>query len=301
MDPVSYRAYAKLNLSLDVTGKREDGYHLMDMVNVSVSLCDTIVFTETPGSPFSISSTVRFIPSGEKNLVWKAAAVLSEHCGMEMPRVHVHITKRIPTQAGLGGGSADAACALVALNEMYSLGLEEEELCRISEKIGADVPFCVRGGYARVKGIGEEIIPFSSPARYHLVLVMPRQGKSTKAVFEVIDSSPMLRHPKNDEVVSFLIEGEPQKAMLSAENVFETSIPDEETSRLTAMLRESGAYHAALTGTGACVFGMFDGYETALACRDRFREMGYGCWTALPSASGTEKMQRPGKNRKKRR
>ena len=288
MDPVSYRAYAKLNLSLDVTGKREDGYHLMDMVNVSVSLCDTIIFTDTPGKPFSISSTVRYIPTGEKNLVWKAVSALFGYCGRELPEIHVHINKRIPTQAGLGGGSADAACALVAMNERYGLGLGEDELCSISEKIGADVPFCIKGGYARVKGIGEEIYPFECSARYHLVLVMPRQGKSTKAVFEVIDSSPMLRHPDNGKVEAFLKDGDAEKAMRYAENVFETSIPDEETSSITAMLSDSGAYYAAMTGTGACVFGMFDSYDPALACRNKFRELGYGCWTALPSAAGCE-------------
>ncbi len=289
MEGVSYRAYAKLNLSLDVTGKREDGYHLMDMVNVSVSLCDDLTFTRTDGKPFSISSTVRFIPTGEKNLVWKAAKVLFESCGMELPEAHIHIAKRIPTQAGLGGGSADAACALIALNTEYKLGMSVDDLCLLAEKIGADVPFCVKGGYARVKGIGEKIYSFDSQAKYHFVLVMPKQGKSTKAVFDVIDGTPLIHHPNNDEVVSLLEKGLPEEAMRYAENVFETSIPDEETAKITAKLSDAGAYYAAMTGTGACVFGMFSRYKDALSCRDDFRKLGYGAWTALPSSVGSEK------------
>ncbi|MDO5137291.1 MAG: 4-(cytidine 5'-diphospho)-2-C-methyl-D-erythritol kinase [Oscillospiraceae bacterium] len=290
MESVSYRAYAKLNLSLDVTGKREDGYHLMDMVNVSVSLCDSMIFTRTPGRPFSISSTVRFLPTGEKNLVWKAANALFASCGKELPEMHIHIIKRIPTQAGLGGGSADAACALIALNKEYELGMSVDDLCSLAEKIGADVPFCVRGGYARVTGIGEEITAFESPSKYHLVLVMPKQGKSTKAVFEAIDNAPMLNHPDNDAVVSWLKKGKPDQAMKNAENVFETSIPDEETIKLTDFLKESGAYYSALTGTGACVFGMFSKYSAAIKCRDLLRDQGYGCWTALPVSAGVEQI-----------
>ena len=289
MDTVLYRAYAKLNLSLDVTGKREDGYHLMDMVNVSVSLCDDMTFTRTLGKPFSISSTVRFIPTGEKNLVWKAAKALFDSCGIELPEMHIHITKRIPTQAGLGGGSADAACTLLALNTEYKLGMSVDELCCLAEKIGADVPFCVKGGYARVKGIGEMIASFNSNAKYHFVLVMPKQGKSTKAVFDVIDATPMLHHPNNDEVVSFLEKGLAEEAMHYAENVFETSIPDDETAKITTKLSEAGAFYAAMTGTGACVFGMFNKYKDALECRDEFRKLGYGAWTALPSLLGSEK------------
>ena len=261
----------------------------MDMVNVSVSLCDSLIFSDTPGKPFSISSTVKYIPSGEKNLVWKAASALFEACGKSLPDIHIHIIKRIPTQAGLGGGSVDAACALKVLNDLYKLGFSDDELISIAEKVGADVPFCVNGGYARVKGIGEEIFSFESQAKYHLVLVMPKQGKSTKAVFDVIDAKPMLHHPDNDEVVSLLEKGMPEAAMHYAENVFETSIPDEETTTITTKLLDAGAYYAAMTGTGACVFGMFNRYKDALKCRDEFRQLGYGSWTALPSLVGSER------------
>ena len=290
METANYRAYAKLNLSLDVTGKREDGYHLMDMVNVSVSLFDTLTIRETPGKPFSIASTARVLPTGEKNLIWKGASALFRAAGRDLPNVHIHTVKRIPTQAGLGGGSADAAAAMVALNECCGLGVSLEEICRLSASVGADVPFCVYGGYARVTGIGECLEPFTSPARYQMVLVMPQQGKSTKAVFEAIDSDPLLHHPDTGQVVSLLKSGDAVSAMKWAENVFETSIPDEETRKIVGMLRQEGAFHAALTGTGACVFGMFRNYKKAIHCRNRMREEGYGAWTAFPTRSGVKRV-----------
>ena len=288
MDSVTYRANAKLNLSLDVTGKREDGYHLMDMVNVSVSLFDTLSFEKTPGKPFSISSSSRFLPSGEKNLVWKAASQLFDSLKRDLPEVHVHVVKRIPTQAGLGGGSADAAATLTALNQMYELGKTEKELADLSVSVGADVPFCVLGGYARVRGIGEELQLFDCDSRYQLVLVMPKVGKSTKAVFEAIDGNPLLEHPETDQVISNLEGGHIVSAMKFAGNVFETAIPDEETSSIVSKLRENGAFYAALTGTGACVFGMFHNRKKALECREKMRAEQYGCWTAAPTPRGVE-------------
>ena len=201
-----------------------------------------------------------------------------------------HIRKRIPICAGLAGGSADAAAVLNALNQLFATNFSKDELAALGEKIGADVPFCVRGGYARVTGIGEELTAFESPSKYHLVLVMPKQGKSTKAVFEAIDNASMLHHPDNEAVVSFLKKGKPDLAMKYAENVFQTSIPDEETTKLTELLKESGAYYAAMTGTGACVFGMFSKYNTAIKCRNVLRDQGYGSWTALPVSAGVERI-----------
>ena len=285
-----YRANAKLNLSVDVTGKREDGYHSVDLVNVSVSLSDTLTFTATPGTPFAVSSNSRFLPTGEKNLVWKAAAALAERAGTELPEVRIHILKRIPTQAGLGGGSADAAAALVALNGMLGYGLSVGELTELSVNVGADVPFCVNGGYARAAGIGEILEPFETPCRYHLVIGMPRTGKSTKAVFEAIDSASDLKHPQTDLVMKLLREGKLTEALSHASNVFQTAIPDPVTEELAERMRREGAVYAALTGTGAAVFGVFRGYRDSLRCRDELRSAGYGAWSAQPRPAGVERV-----------
>ena len=291
--PVIYRAYAKLNLSLDVTGRREDGYHRMDMVNCSVSLFDVLTFTPTPGEGFSISSSSRYLPTGEKNLVWKAAALLAETAGTDLPQVRCRIGKRIPSQAGLGGGSADAAAALTALNELCGYGIPEEELLRLSAKIGADVPFCLQGGYARVKGIGEILEPFAGPMNCPLVLAMPSSGHSTKEIFQRLDSSPDYPHPDTDRVEALLRAGDPAGAMAFAGNVFEPVVDGEETAKLAASLREHGAVYAAMTGTGAAVFGMFRYFREAAACRDALRGEGYGAWTVSPVGKGVEKDIRP--------
>ncbi len=292
MSTRTYRANAKLNLSLDVTGKREDGYHLMDMVNTSVSLSDTLTFTETPEKEFTISSDVRFFPTGEKNLIWKAAALLAEQTGNEMPRIHVHVAKRIPTQAGLGGGSADAAAAMTALNGLCGYHLSLEKLMELSVRIGADVPFCLKGGYARVQGIGEEIVPFETSCRYHLVIAMPRTGKSTKAAFDALDRMTPESRPDTDRMVSFLKEGKLVPAFGCAGNLFQNALPDPVTETLAAEMRSNGAVHASLTGTGAAVFGVFRSYQSALRCRDLLRASHYAAWTAQPRPCGVERLDR---------
>ena len=142
-DRIRLHANAKLNLSLDVTGVREDGYHTVDMINCSVTLFDELELVLTPGSQFSIRSNVRYLPTDERNLIWKAAKKLTENTGRQMPEAVCTVRKRIPSQAGLGGGSADAAAALIGFNELLGLGLSNDELAEIGGSVGADVPFCV--------------------------------------------------------------------------------------------------------------------------------------------------------------
>ena len=288
-DVLKLRANAKVNISLDVVGVREaDGYHLMDMVNRSVSLCDELTLTRTPGKEFSITSNVRFLPTGEKNLVWKAAAKLCAAVGAPLPQLHCHVVKRIPTQAGLGGGSADAAAALVGINKLCGFGLSTEQLLPIAEQVGADVPFCLVGGCARVQGIGEVITPIAERARYTMVIAMPRSGNSTKEVFALVDGAAQLQRPDSDAVQTALQNGDLKGVCAAAANVFEPLVGGEQTERLTATMREQGALYAALTGTGAAVFGIYANYKTALACRTVLREQGYGAWVAQPTACGVD-------------
>ena len=174
------RANAKVNLSLDVTGIRDDGYHIVDMVNCSVTLFDELEIVMMPGESFSISSNVRYLPTDERNLIWKAAKRLSDKTGIPMPEVKVTVRKRIPSQAGLGGGSADAAAALIGFNLLLGLGLTKDELSVIGASVGADVPFCISGGTARVGGIGEVITPLRDELSYPILIAMPRYGHSTK-------------------------------------------------------------------------------------------------------------------------
>ncbi|MBQ5343383.1 MAG: 4-(cytidine 5'-diphospho)-2-C-methyl-D-erythritol kinase [Oscillospiraceae bacterium] len=282
------RANAKLNLSLDVTGVREDGYHIVDMVNRSVTLFDEIRIELTPGHPFSIESNVRYFPTDEKNLIWKAAKKLTEKLGTEMPEARCTVRKRIPSQAGLGGGSADAAASLIGFNSLLKAGLSERELCDIGASVGADVPFCVIGGTARVGGIGEVIQSIDDNLSCPMLIAMPRHGRSTKEAYAMLDRTPVLVHPDTDSIIKGLAEGDAEKAFLRAGNVFEPVTADEVTEELKNKMAADGAVYSAMTGTGAAVFGVFQRPREALEARDLLRTEGYGAWVVYRADKGAE-------------
>jgi len=282
------RANAKVNLSLDVTGVREDGYHTVDMVNMSVTLFDELGFTPTPGRAFSICSNVRYLPTDERNLVWKAAKKLSDCTGAPMPEIRCDIRKRIPSQAGLGGGSADAAAALRALNIMMGIGMDDDELCGVGAKVGADVPFCLIGGTARVRGIGEIMEKTENNLRCPMLIAMPRSGNSTKEAYAMLDKAGRMEHPRTEDVLKGLAEGDAEAAFLGACNVFENVTADRVTAELKEKMSADGAVYSSMTGTGAAVFGVFARQREALEARDLLRTEGFGAWVAHAADSGVE-------------
>lgn len=282
------RANAKVNLSLDVTGVRDDGYHTVDMINRSVTLFDEIEFTMTPGEPFSIKSNVRYFPTDEKNLIWKAAKKLADHSGIPMPEARCSVRKRIPSQAGLGGGSADAAAALIAFNRLLGTELSPEELAVIGKSVGADVPFCLIGGTARVGGIGEIISPVRDELSMPMLIAMPRYGRSTKEAYAMLDRLPELNHPDTQRILDGLAAGDAEEAFAGAGNVFEDVTADETTRELKSKMMADGAVYSAMSGTGASVFGVFQRSREALEARDLLRAEGYGAWVAFRAEKGVE-------------
>ncbi|MBP0969612.1 MAG: 4-(cytidine 5'-diphospho)-2-C-methyl-D-erythritol kinase [Oscillospiraceae bacterium] len=282
------RANAKVNLSLDVTGIRDDGYHIVDMVNCSVTLFDELEIVMMPGESFSISSNVRYLPTDERNLIWKAAKRLSDKTGIPMPEAKVTVRKRIPSQAGLGGGSADAAAALIGFNLLLGLGLTKDELSVIGASVGADVPFCISGGTARVGGIGEVITPLRDELSYPILIAMPRYGHSTKEAYAMLDRVPEIHHPDIGSVITGLCEGDADKAFSRAGNVFEDVFSDEVTLELKRKMTADGALYSAMTGTGAAVFGIFPRAREALEARDLLRAEGYGAWVTYRADRGVE-------------
>ncbi|MBR2740865.1 MAG: 4-(cytidine 5'-diphospho)-2-C-methyl-D-erythritol kinase [Oscillospiraceae bacterium] len=290
-DRIRLHANAKLNLSLDVTGVREDGYHTVDMINCSVTLFDELELVLAPGSQFSIRSNVRYLPTDERNLIWKAAKKLTEKTGRQMPEAVCTVRKRIPSQAGLGGGSADAAAALIGFNELLGLGLSNDELAEIGGSVGADVPFCVCGGTARVGGIGEKIVPIRYELSCPFLIAMPRYGHSTKEAYAMLDRVPQIRHPDTDSVVLGVASGNAENAFCGAGNVFEDVFADDVTRELKRKMTADGAVYSAMTGTGAAVFGVFPGSREALEARDLLRTEGYGAWVAFRSDRGVEEIK----------
>ena len=262
------RANAKINWTLDTVGVRADGYHLLDMLMQSISLHDTLTMEPAEDVTFSADGATR-VPQDEGNLALRAALALCRHTGTERGAT-IHLHKRIPSGAGLGGGSADAAAVLHGLNALWELNLPMETLRQIGLTLGADVPFCLMGGLAHVRGIGEVIEPLPCPRIYHLVIIQPCRGLSTPQVFRALDGMDIsASRPNTPQALSALTGG---NLALLADSLGNTLQPVAISMRpqirqAITTLREHGARAAQMTGSGSAVFGVF---ATAAAARTAF-------------------------------
>ncbi len=271
-------ARAKINWTLDILGKRPDGYHIMDMLMQSVELHDDIWLEESIGLTLEAadgsnayvplaehdamsSQTVRYDSS---NLALKAAIALREHT-QTGKGARIRLLKRIPTGAGMGGGSADAAAVLIGLNKLWKLALPLDELCRIGLKLGADVPFMLTGGLARVGGIGEQIERLEPAPRAWLAVVQPCGGLSTREVFSAFDACADVAHPRTDEAQSALCRADLRTLAPAMGNVLEAvSIPCRPAIAEAIQVFESvGAVRAMMTGSGSAVYGVFESESLA--------------------------------------
>ena len=253
---ITRRAYAKINWALDITGRRADGYHLLNMVMQTIDLHDDLLITPADG----LALTVDGEPAGEDNLVLMAVRALLNHTG-ENRGARMALAKRIPAQAGLGGGSADCAAALTALNELWGLGLSHAELLQIGEKLGADVPFCLTGGLARVSGIGEVIEPVANAPEIPLVLVRPGGGLSTAAVFRLYDGGGF---PPSAFDAPALTSALVKRDLRAVDALHANALTAPAISLLPGIgvaiqrLRELGASAAFMTGSGSTAVGAFE-------------------------------------------
>ena len=251
-----YPARAKINWALNITGRRPDGYHLLDMLMQSIDLSDALEIEPAGG----LSLAVDGVPAGEENLVLRAALALNRRCGTQRG-ARMALTKRIPARAGLGGGSADCAAALRALNELWGLGLSREALLEIGLTLGADVPFCLTEGLAVVRGIGEAITPVPGAPRIPLVLAVPGGGLSTGAVFSLWDRGGFADVALDCEALARAVAARRLDAVdrLCANALTAPAVSlMPEIGRLTDRMRQLGAGAAFMTGSGSAVVGAFD-------------------------------------------
>ena len=257
-------ANAKINFSLDITSVLPNGYHALDTVMQSVTLRDTV--TVTVGEPgLTLVCDAPGVPTDGRNTAMKAAALFYEAAGTP-PAAAIRIEKRIPSEAGLGGGSADAAAVLRALNQLYDCPLPESTLLTLAARVGADVPFCLTGGTALCKNVGEVMAPLPG-IRAHVVLAKPTAGVSTAAAYRRFDAGEALPHPDNDKVLFYLARGEAEAAARYASNVFRFLSPLPDYDALIGALKARGAFHAEVSGSGSAVFGLFAEEAAArLAC-----------------------------------
>ena len=263
---IERKAYAKINLGLDVTGVREDGYHIVKMIMQNVDLYDTLTFEDNDSGEIVLTASTDKIETDERNLICKVAKQLKEKFDVKKG-VTMHLVKRIPVAAGMAGGSTDGAATYLALNELWELGLSKKELCELAVSLGADIPYCIMGGTALAEGIGEELTPISDMPACHLVIAKPAIDVSTGWVYKELDSKEVITHPNIDGIRAAIEAGDLNKMCSLIGNVLEdvTAAKYKEVGQLEEILRKEGAVGAFMTGSGPTVFGVFDKKEAAEA------------------------------------
>lgn len=267
------RAFAKLNLYLDITGRREDGYHTLETVMQSISLGDEVTVAACPGDGITLTCSREDIPTDSRNTAYRAAELFMRASG-ETGGVLLDIQKNIPSGAGMGGGSADAAAVLRGLNRLFGEPLSERQLLDIAVQVGADVPFCLVGGTKLCRGIGEQMSDFPA-AKGIFVVVKPDFGCPTGEAYKKYDSSPI---PPRGGLEGFRA-AMPEKYAPEMYNVFQQLYADERIEEICRRLVELGARGAMLTGSGSAVFGVFDDIHAARAAQKKF-SMSWVCGAA---------------------
>ena len=260
------QALAKLNLTLDVLGRREDGYHDMCMVMQAITLADTLTIKPSTGEGIHVSTNFEFLPNDDTNLAAKAAKAFWDARGEAHQALEIDIDKHIPVCAGMAGGSSDAAAVLRGLNEQAGKPYTLMELAKVGEAVGSDVPYCVLGGTALAEGRGEILTPLAPLPKCHVVVCKPGFPISTPALFRKIDQVDIVHRPDTAGMIAALEAGDLTGVARRLYNVFEDALNDQQRDSVNAIkntLIEHGALGAAMSGSGPTVFGLFDDEEKA--------------------------------------
>lgn len=271
------RAHAKLNLTLDVLGRRPDGYHDLRMIMQSIGLADVLTLEENGAGELRVSTNLHFLPNNEKNLAAQAALRWWEARGQAPRGLDIAIEKHVPVCAGMAGGSSDAAAVLRALNAMEGEPLSPAELARIGERVGSDVPYCVIGGAALAEGRGEVLTPLPPLPQCWVVLCKPEFSISTPALFAKIDSVRLRCRPDTQGAIAALEAGDLAGVARRMYNVFEDALPERQRARVNDIknvLIQSGSLGASMSGTGPTAFGLFDDEGLAREAQERLKEFG---------------------------
>ena len=258
-------AFAKLNLTLDVLGKREDGYHDVKSVMQTISVRDDIEIDVGTGKPWKLICSAEGIPTDETNLAWKAAKVYCEAMKKDPDGIEIRITKRIPSGAGMGGGSADAAAVLRALNRHYGNPLSIFALAELGAQVGSDVPFCTICGTAMAEGRGERLRKLPDMPDCIFVVVKPEFSVSTPELYRKIDEVAIAKRPDNQAMESALLAGDLLKVAHNLYNVFDPVVTEDhlELNYIKSLFHQYGAVGYQMTGSGSAVFGIVSEFEVA--------------------------------------
>lgn len=275
MESIRLKARAKINLGLDVLGKREDGYHDVRMVMQTVGIYDRIIITKIPENDIVIKSNLNFLPTNENNLIYRAAKLLKDEYKFD-GGVEIDLNKFIPVAAGMAGGSTDAASTLFGINKIYDLGMTQKDMMELGLKLGADVPYCVMRGTALAEGIGEKLTRLKPMPECPLLIAKPPINVSTKLVYESLDMSGEINHPDINGIIEAInnqdIAGVAAKMGNVLEQVTIPLYPVIETIKQDMIAH--GAINAMMSGSGPTVFGIFPDEATALKCQEFLRKKG---------------------------
>ena len=269
MNSITLKSRAKINLSIDVLGKRQDGYHLVEMIMQTIDLYDLIEINEKDNDQITIKSTSDAIPLDCNNLVYKAANLIKKTFNINKG-VEIHIKKNIPVAAGMAGGSSNAAAVLVGLNKLWNLNLSNQQLEKIGLKLGADVPFCINGGAVLASGIGEELTPIKGLTKDVCILVCkPDLFVSTKEVYECIDSKDIDKRPNNKFLIECLKNEDTRQLAENMFNVLEGVTMDKHPviQQIKDIMTNNRALGAMMSGSGPTVFGLYENREDAVKCK----------------------------------
>lgn len=284
---VKVNAYAKINLMLDIICQRTDGYHDLFMIMQSIGLYDTVTVSETKSKKITITCNIDDIPLDEKNIAYKAANAFFKATKIKNKGINIDLVKRIPHQAGLAGGSADGAGVLVALNKLLKANLSDDELCNIGVKIGADVPFCIKGGTLLAQGIGDVLNKVKPLRQCFILIAKPDYGVNTGKAYSCFDTCGKVHTPDKMGMLYAMQSRDLKEICLKMENVFEQFIEVPNKVDIKNVMRDEGALGVCMSGSGPTVFGIFDDKEKAEAAAGKLKNyakdiavtkpVSYGC------------------------
>ena len=275
MDSIRLKARAKINLGLDVLGKREDGYHEVRMVMQTIGIYDRLILTKIPEEEIRITSKLAFLPVNENNLIYKAIKLLKDE--YHFPGgVSVDLNKFIPVAAGMAGGSTDAASTMFGVNRLFGLNLSMGKMMELGVRLGADVPYCVMRGTALAEGIGEKLTRITPVPHMWILIAKPQINVSTRLVYEQLDMGGIQKHPDIDGIIRAIEAQDVVRIAQSMGNVLENVTvplyPVIETIKQDML--SHGAINAMMSGSGPTVFGIFPDEQTTLACQAFLKEKG---------------------------
>lgn len=289
-DTITLKALAKINLGLDVLGKRENGYHDVRMVMQTIYLYDNVTLEKTQEEGISVTTNLFYLPTDNNNIAYKAAKLLMDEFRIE-GGVHITLDKHIPVAAGMAGGSSNAAAVLVGMNKLFGLGLTQEELMERGVTLGADVPYCVMRGTVLAEGIGEILTPLSPLPKCYVLIAKPGISVSTKMVYEKLDAKTIEEHPDINGILEGLNEQDLKKVAFSMGNVLEKVTIEEYPviEEIKNVMKEAGALNAMMSGSGPTVFGIFDDRYTAKQAQTKLREMNIAKQVYLANVHNTRR------------